>query len=63
MTKPLQASDYLDKPERAIALFNRVLGSGGNDEAVKQALLVVSLALERAGFGRTDERGCIRNPD
>ena len=60
MTKPLTAADYLDNPERAIALFNSVLGSGGSDEAVKQALLVVALALERAGFGR---QGCIRNPD
>jgi hypothetical protein len=55
MTKPLKASDYLDDPERAIALFNRVVGSGGDDEAVKQALLVVAQALKRAGFGRADE--------
>ena len=55
MTKPLKASDYLDNPERAIALFNKVLGSGGGDEAVKQALLVVAQALRRAGFTRIEE--------
>jgi hypothetical protein len=61
--KPLKPADYLDDPRRAIAQFNRVIAGGGDLEAVKQALSLLSLALRRAGFGRADDHGCIRNPD
>ena len=53
MTKPLNPDDYLDHPERAVALLNAVIASGGNLKAVEQALVVVALALKRAGFSRT----------
>jgi hypothetical protein len=46
-----------------VALFNRVIAGGGDLEDVKQALSLLSLALRRAGFGRADDHGCIRNPD
>ena len=45
------ASDYLDDPERAVGLLNRVIASGGELRAIEQALVVVALALQRAGFG------------
>ena len=45
------ASDYLDDPERAVALLNSVLSDGGDLAAIEQALVVVALALQRAGFG------------
>ena len=57
MTKPLDASDYLDHPERAIELFNAVVASGGSLEAVEHALAIVALALERAGFYRPKAAG------
>jgi hypothetical protein len=53
MSKPLDPDDYLDHPERAVALLNAVMGSGGDLKAVEQALVVVALALKRAGFRRT----------
>ena len=46
-TKP---SDYLASPERAIALLNRVMSSGGGLAAIEQALCIVARALERAGI-------------
>jgi hypothetical protein len=51
MTKPLKAADYLDNPQRAIALLNRVIASGGDIAVIEKALVVVVLALKRAGFG------------
>jgi hypothetical protein len=63
MTKPLKAADYLDNPQRAIALLNRVIASGGDIAVIEKALVVVALALKRAGFGWADDHGCIRNPD
>ena len=59
MSKPLDPDDYLDHPERAIALLNAVMASGGGFEAVECALLVVARALERAGFKRPGaDEGC-----
>jgi hypothetical protein len=49
--KQLKPSDYLDDPAHAVGLLNRVNASGGDLEAVEQALVVVALALQRAGFG------------
>ena len=57
MTKPLKAADYLDNPQRAIALLNAVIASGGDLKAVEQALVVVALALKRAGYARGEEDG------
>ena len=53
MTKPLNPDDYLDHPEHAVALLNAVIASGGAPKAVEQALVIVALALKRAGFRRT----------
>jgi hypothetical protein len=61
--KQLRLSDYLDDPRRAVALFNRVVASGGDLEAVEHALTVVAVALRKAGYGRADDHGCIRNPN
>ena len=47
----LKPNDYLDDPTRAVGLLNRVIASGGDLEAVEQALVVVALALQRTGFG------------
>ena len=46
-----RANDYLDDPEHAIGLLNRVIAGGGELKAIEQALVVVALALLRAGFG------------
>ena len=54
MTKPLDPATYLDNPAKAVALFNQVLGSGGDLRAVEQALAIVALALARAGFWRIE---------
>jgi len=43
-TKP---SDYLANPERAIALLNKVMSSGGDLAAIEQALVVVTRAQAR----------------
>lgn len=56
MTKPLDASDYLDDPEKAIALLNAVMASGQSLAVIEQALLIVGRALEKAGFQRPDVR-------
>ena len=37
MTKPLDASDYLDDPEKAIALLNAVMASGQSLAVIEQA--------------------------
>jgi hypothetical protein len=63
MTKPLIPADYIDDPERAVGLLNRVIASGSDIAIIEKALVVVALALKRAGFGRADEHGCIPNPD
>ena len=51
MTKRINPADYLDHPEKAVALLNEVLGSGGNDRAIRQAVAVLVRSLARAGFG------------
>src|SRR4249920_1938757 len=48
MTKPLNPDDYLNHPERAVALLNAVIASGGDLKAVEQALMIVALALKQA---------------
>ena len=50
MTKPLDPAIYLESPERAISLLNRVISSGGDLAAIEQALCIVALALKRAGI-------------
>ena len=60
--KPLKPSDYLDHPERAVALFNRVIGSGGDLATVQQALHILTLSLRRAGFKRLGPDAVIREP-
>ena len=44
--KPLDVSACLESPERAIGLLNRVISSGGDLDAIKQAVGVVTAALE-----------------
>jgi hypothetical protein len=56
VTKHFDASDYLDHPERAVALLNRVIGAGGSDQAIGQAVAVLVRSLKRAGF-RDGRRG------
>ena len=57
MTKPLDPAEYLNHPERAIALLNAVIASGGDLKAIEQALVIVGLALEQAGYARVEEDG------
>jgi len=52
-TEPLNVTDYLASPKRAISLLNTVIASGGDLAAIKQAVGVVAKALERAGLGET----------
>ena len=49
-TKPLGVADYLASPERAVALLNAVIASGGDLVAIRQAVAIVAGALERAGY-------------
>jgi hypothetical protein len=51
-TKPPGVADYLASPQRAVALLNRVIASGGDLEAIRQAVAIVAGALKRAGFKR-----------
>ena len=51
MIKPLIPADFIDDPERAVGLLNRVIASGGDIAVIEKALVVVALALKRAGFG------------
>ena len=51
MTKPPTVADYLESPEMAVALLNRVIASGGDLAAIRQAGAIVAGALERAGMG------------
>ena len=51
-TKPLDASAYIASPERAVALLNKVIASGGDLDAIKQAVGVV------AGAGARFQRSC-----
>ena len=37
-TEPLGVADYLASPERAVALLNTVIASGGDLAAIKQAV-------------------------
>ena len=52
MTKHLDVTDYLADPKQAVALLNRVLGSRGSDQAIRQAVIVLTRSLQHAGFGR-----------
>ena len=56
-TKPLGVADYLASPERAVALLNTVIASGGDLAAIRQAVAIVAGALERAGWVRRGWRG------
>ena len=49
MTKRINPADYLDHPEKAVALLNEVLSIGGSDRAIQQAVAVLirSLAARR----------------
>jgi hypothetical protein len=51
-TKPLGVADYLASPERAVALLNKVIASGGDLAAIRQAVAIVAGALARAGLGK-----------
>jgi hypothetical protein len=51
MTKRINPADYLDHPEKAVALLNEVLSIGGSDRAIQQAVAVLIRSLARAGFG------------
>ena len=55
-TKPLGVADYLASPERAVALLNAVIASGGDLAAIRQAVAIVSGALARAGLGEAAGR-------
>ena len=57
MTKPPTVADYLVSPERAVALLNKVIASGGDLKAIKQAVAIVAGALERAGLGEAKMAG------
>ena len=50
MTKRINPADYLDHPEKAVALLNEVLSSGGSDRAIQQAVAVLIRSLARASF-------------
>jgi hypothetical protein len=56
-TKPLGVPDYLASPERAVALLNTVIASGGDLKEIRQALAIVTGALERAGLGEAKMAG------
>ena len=55
--KPLGVADYLASPERAVALLNKVITSGGDLAAIKQAVAIVAGALARAGMGEARMAG------
>ena len=55
--KPLGVADYLASPERAVALLNAVIASGGDLAAIRQAVAIVAGALERAGMGEARMAG------
>lgn len=62
--KHFKGSDYLDHPERAVGLLNRVISSGGDLKTIERALVVVTLALRKAGYGgEPAERGRLREPE
>jgi hypothetical protein len=56
-TKPLGVADYLASPERAVALLNAVIASGGDLAAIRQAVAIVTGALARAGMGEARMAG------
>ena len=45
-TKSLGVADYLASPERAVALLNAVIASGGDLAAIRQAVAIVAGALD-----------------
>jgi hypothetical protein len=55
--KPLGVADYLASPEKAVALLNRVIASGGDLVAIRQAVAIVAGSLARAGLGEAKMRG------
>ena len=56
-SKHLGVADYLASPERAVALLNAVIASAGDLAAIRQAVAIVTGALERAGLeDRRSER-------
>jgi hypothetical protein len=57
VTKPPTVADYLESPEKAVALLNRVITSGGDLTAIRQAVIVVAVALKRAGLGEAKMAG------
>ena len=61
--KHFDASDYWDNPQHAIALLNAVIAGGGELRAIERALVVVTLALRKAGYGEPVERGRLREPE
>ena len=56
-TKPLGVADNLASPERAVALLNTVIASGSDLSAIRQAVAIVTGALERAGLGEAKMAG------
>ena len=56
-TKSLGVADYLASPERAVALLNAVIASGGDLVAIRQAVAIVAGALKRAGLGEKQMPG------
>jgi hypothetical protein len=57
VAKPATVADYLASPQRAVALLNRVITSGGDLTAIRQAVIVVAVALKRAGLGEAKMAG------
>ena len=57
MTKPPTVADYLESPEMAVALLNRGITSGGDLTAIRQAVIVVAVALKQAGLGEAKMAG------
>jgi hypothetical protein len=58
----LGVPDYLASPERAVALLNTVIASGGDLKEIRQALAIVTGALERAGLGDDGAKAKRRSP-
>ena len=50
-------ANHLTRPEQAIAHLNKVIASGGDLAAIRQAVAIVAGALERAGLGKKRTAG------
>jgi hypothetical protein len=62
--KPLDVAACLESPQRAIALLNTVIASGGDLDAIEQAVGVVTAAL-KLDFNRDqppDDTPCPHRP-